>query len=121
MRVIIKASLTFIGFSHTVVALGAPLASTTVGLHHCMSDEQDHPMARMIGRTRCLFSSILSLNILSVVNDPNHVFCLGQKLIPKPKMAVTLVSTTVGLHHCMSDEQDHPMARMIGRTQCLFP
>ena len=61
MRVIIKASLTFIGFSHTVVALGAPLASTTVGLHHCMSDEQDHPMARMIGRTQCLFSQILSL------------------------------------------------------------
>ena len=75
MRVIIKASLTFIGFSHTVVALGAPLASTTVGLHHCMSDEQDHPMARMIGRTQCLFSQILSLIQIPVKSI--NTSCLG--------------------------------------------
>ena len=84
MRVIIKASLTFIGFSHTVVALGAPLASTTVGLHHCMSDEQDHPMARMIGRTQCLFSQILSLILrmemsmyIPVKSINSNTFCLG--------------------------------------------
>ena len=51
MRVIIKASLTFIGFSHTVVVLGAPLASTTVGLHHCILDSKSK-----FGKTNIVFS-----------------------------------------------------------------